>query len=91
MKTVLEPYVFQGGGAKNFMNMESGSFQQLSKDLLSATVEIPFSIPAYFSLLGRAVVSLEGIALVGDPDYKMVNATCNAKLKCTQVQMYLCL
>ncbi|GMH41398.1 hypothetical protein BSKO_09308 [Bryopsis sp. KO-2023] len=70
MKTILEPYVVQGGGAKGFI--ENGNFQQMTKDMISATVEIPFAIPPYFSLLGRAIVSLEGIALVGDPDYRMV-------------------
>lgn len=81
MKTVLEPYVFQGGGAKNILG--GGNFQQLSKDLFSVTVEVPFSIPPYFSLLGRAIVSLEGIALIGDPNYRMV------RNQPSQVTLYL--
>eukprot|EP00899_Mesostigma_viride_P014434 jgi/Mesvir1/22992/Mv05685-RA.2 len=63
---VLGPYVYQGGGAKNI------NFQALSADLIAITQEIPFSIPPYFALLGRAVAVLEGIALVGDPNYRMV-------------------
>lgn len=46
--------------------------QMLSQDLLQASLEIPFSVPPYMSLLARAVATLEGIALTGDPDYQMV-------------------
>lgn len=38
----------------------------------SVTLEIPFSVPPYMSLLARSVATLEGIALVGDPAYQMV-------------------
>lgn len=65
MDRVLGPYL-RGGGAKAF------NFQALSQDLLSATLEIPFSVPPYMSLLARSVATLEGIALVGDPNYQMV-------------------
>ena len=34
--------------------------------------DIPFSIPPYFALLARAVVTLEGIALTANPDYRLV-------------------
>ncbi|PSC74696.1 alanine-glyoxylate transaminase [Micractinium conductrix] len=66
MERVLGPYL-RGGGAKAF------NFQALSTDLLSATLEIPFSVPPYMSLLARSVATLEGIALVGDPNYQMVS------------------
>ena len=33
---------------------------------------MPFSIPPYFALLGRAIVTLEGIALTGDPEYALI-------------------
>jgi hypothetical protein len=46
--------------------------QALSQDLLAASLEIPFSVPPYMSLLARAVATLEGIALTGDPGYQMV-------------------
>ncbi len=42
----------------------------MSQDLLTATMEIPFSVPPYAALLARSVASLEGIALLGDPDYQ---------------------
>lgn len=41
--------------------------------LQSATLEIPFSVPPYMSLLARSVATLEGIALVGDENYQMVS------------------
>lgn len=48
------------------------SNQALSQDLLRTTLEIPFSVPPYMSLLARSVATLEGIALLGDPNYQMV-------------------
>ena len=64
---------------KKMYNMEDGSlqstaggFQAMTQDLLTVLNDIPFSIPPYFALLGRAVVTLEGIALIGNPDYRLV-------------------
>lgn len=74
LERVLAPYVTGGGGAKAFMGegVFSASFQNLMRDLSQAAVEIPFSIPAYWPIIGRSVAILEGIALTGDPDYKIV-------------------
>merc|ERR1712224_1134762 len=44
----------------------------LGQDILTMTTEIPFSIPPYVSLLARSVVTLEGIALKGNPSYQLV-------------------
>lgn len=52
--------------------MQSPHLQAGLQDLLAATLEIPFSIPPYMSLLARSVATLEGIALQGDPNYAMV-------------------
>jgi aarF domain-containing kinase len=85
MDKALSPYV-KGGGAKKYeaelkklYNMEDGTlsstaggFQAMTQDLLTVLNDIPFSIPPYFALLGRAVVTLEGIALIGDPEYRLV-------------------
>lgn len=49
MERVLGPYL-RGGGARAF------NFQALSQDLLAATLEIPFSVPPYMSLLARVSV-----------------------------------
>jgi predicted unusual protein kinase regulating ubiquinone biosynthesis (AarF/ABC1/UbiB family) len=62
---VLEQYL-KGGGA------QAMNFYALGQDILTLTTTIPFSIPPYVSLLARSVVTLEGIALKGDPGYQLV-------------------
>ncbi|CAN8076634.1 unnamed protein product [Agarophyton chilense] len=56
----------EGGGA-NAIN-----FQSLSEELATVTFDFPFSIPPAFALLLRALSVLEGIALVGDPEFKLI-------------------
>lgn len=56
----------EGGGAKSI------NFQSLSDELASVTFDFPFSIPPSFALLLRALSVLEGIALVGDPEFKLI-------------------
>ena len=75
MDKALTPYV-KGGGAKRYeaelknmygmdgsMDSTVGGFQAMTQDMLTVLNDIPFSIPPYFALLARAVVTLEGIAL----------------------------
>merc|ERR1719473_2376813 len=56
-----------GGGAKNI------NFNELAADLAQITFDYPFRIPPYFALIIRAIGVLEGIALVGDPDFAIVD------------------
>merc|ERR1711871_450037 len=56
-----------GGGAKSI------NFQALAADLAQITFEYPFRIPPYFALIIRAIGVLEGIALVGDKDFAIVD------------------
>jgi hypothetical protein len=56
-----------GGGAKGI------NFQELAADLAQITFDYPFRIPPYFALIIRAIGVLEGIALVGDPDFAIVD------------------
>jgi aarF domain-containing kinase len=56
-----------GGGAKNL------NFQDLAADLAQITFDYPFRIPPYFALIIRAIGVLEGIALVGDPNFAIVD------------------
>lgn len=56
----------EGGGAKSI------NFQSLSEELATVTFDFPFSIPPAFALLLRALSVLEGIALVGDPEFKLI-------------------
>ncbi|KAI3957076.1 hypothetical protein MKW92_016140 [Papaver armeniacum] len=57
----------EGGGAKNL------NFQELAADLAQITFDYPFKIPPYFALIIRAIGVLEGIALVGDPEFAIVD------------------
>jgi aarF domain-containing kinase len=57
-----------GGGAKSI------NFNELSADLAEITFEYPFRIPPFFALVIRAIGVLEGIALVGNPDFAIVEA-----------------
>jgi len=84
MDKALSPYV-KGGGARKYeeelrktYGMEAqggvtvGGLQAMTSDALTVLNDIPFSIPPYFAILGRAIVTLEGVALVGDPDYSII-------------------
>lgn len=87
MDKALSPYI-AGGGAKKFeervrasygmeggdLGKQVGGFQAMTQDALTVLNDVPFSIPPYFALLGRAFVTLEGIALQGDPDYAIIQA-----------------
>lgn len=57
----------EGGGAKNI------NFQELAADLAQITFDYPFRIPPYFALIIRGIGVLEGIALVGDPEFAIVD------------------
>ncbi len=56
-----------GGGAKSI------NFQELAAELAQITYDYPFSIPAYFALIIRAISVLEGIALVGNPNFAIID------------------
>lgn len=56
-----------GGGAKNI------NFNDLAADLAEITFTQPFRIPPYFALIIRAIGVLEGIALVGNPEFAIVD------------------
>merc|ERR1740138_1882088 len=56
-----------GGGAKGI------NFQDLAADLAQITFEYPFRIPPYFALVIRAISVLEGIALVANPGFAIID------------------
>lgn len=56
-----------GGGAKSI------NFQELASELAEITFEYPFRIPPYFALVIRAISVLEGIALVGNPNFAIID------------------
>ena len=63
-----------GGGAKSI------NFQELAADLAEITYEFPFKIPPYFALVIRAISVLEGIALVGNPEFAIIDEVCTIDL-----------
>jgi len=85
MDKALSPYV-KGGGAKRYeaevkkmydmkegdMGSQVGGLQAMTQDALTVLNDVPFSIPPYFAILGRAIVTLEGVALTGDEDYGII-------------------
>ena len=48
-------------------------FQELAADLAEITYEFPFRIPPYSALIIRAISVLEGIALVGNPQFAIID------------------
>ena len=52
---------------------KSINFQELASDLAEITFKFPFKIPPYFALVIRAISVLEGIALVGNPEFAIVD------------------
>jgi len=56
----------------NNLNSQVGGFQAMTQDALTVLQDVPFSIPPYFAILGRAIVTLEGVALTGNPDYGII-------------------
>ena len=86
MDKALTPYL-AGGGAKKYEEAirssygidgtysgSIGGFQAMTQDMLTVLNQVPFSIPPSFALLGRAIVTLEGIALMGDQDYALIQS-----------------
>ncbi len=86
MDKALTPYVM-GGGAKKYesevrkmygmdegssMQAQVGGFQAMTQDALTVLEQVPFSIPPYFAILGRAIVTLEGVALTGNDEYGII-------------------
>jgi aarF domain-containing kinase len=85
MDKALSPYVM-GGGAKKYeeelkklygmedgsMKSQVGGFQAMTQDALTVLEKVPFSIPPYFAILGRAIVTLEGVALTGNENYGII-------------------
>ena len=73
LKPILPPLArvfdqaLEGGGAKNI------NFQEVAADLAQITFDYPFRIPPYFALIIRAIGVLEGIALVGNPEFALVD------------------
>ena len=56
------------------MAARKARFSTMTKELNQIFFEFPFSIPPYFALITRALVTLEGIALAGDPAFDLFDS-----------------
>ena len=58
--------------------LESGvnamDFKSVTDDLSGVMYKFPFRVPPYYALIIRSLVTLEGIALSVDPDFKILGA-----------------
>ncbi|KAK0607445.1 hypothetical protein LWI29_015180 [Acer saccharum] len=62
-----------GAIVKDFVKLDFIPEGELASDLAQITFDYPFRIPPYFALIIRAIGVLEGIALVGNPDFAIVD------------------
>jgi predicted unusual protein kinase regulating ubiquinone biosynthesis (AarF/ABC1/UbiB family) len=73
----LEPIVpaFEGVfGQALEMGVSKMDFKAVTDDLSGVMYRFPFRVPAYYALIIRSLVTLEGIALSVDPDFKILGA-----------------
>jgi predicted unusual protein kinase regulating ubiquinone biosynthesis (AarF/ABC1/UbiB family) len=49
------------------------NFKSLTDQMSEMMYEFPFQVPAYYALIIRSMVTLEGIAIGIDPDFKVLN------------------
>lgn len=50
-------------------------FHAISNDLNAIFFEFPFIVPEYFALITRALIVLEGIAVIGEPTFDIFAAS----------------
>lgn len=50
------------------------NIKSITDDLSSLMYEYPFRVPAYYALIIRSLVTLEGIAILIDPNFKVLSA-----------------
>ncbi len=56
------------------MGVNKLDFKSVTDDLSGVMYKFPFKIPAYYALIIRSLITLEGIALSVDPNFKILGA-----------------
>ncbi|MFO7629842.1 MAG: AarF/ABC1/UbiB kinase family protein [Prochlorococcaceae cyanobacterium] len=56
------------------MGVSRMDFKAVTDDLSGVMYRFPFRVPPYYALIIRSLVTLEGIALTVDPDFKILGA-----------------
>ena len=54
-------------------NVADLDFKSVTDQLSGVMYEFPFQVPAYYALIVRSLVTLEGIAISVDPDFKVLS------------------
>jgi predicted unusual protein kinase regulating ubiquinone biosynthesis (AarF/ABC1/UbiB family) len=65
--------VFNGSMGTTGTNVAELDFKSVTDQLSSVMYEFPFRVPAYYALIIRSLVTLEGIAIAVDPDFKVLS------------------
>jgi predicted unusual protein kinase regulating ubiquinone biosynthesis (AarF/ABC1/UbiB family) len=65
--------VFNGSMGTSGTNVAELDFKSITDQLSGVMYEYPFQVPAYYALILRSLVTLEGIAVVVDPEFKVMS------------------
>ena len=65
--------VFTKSFGETGTNVADLDFKSVTDQLSGVMYEFPFQVPAYYALIIRSLVTLEGIAISVDPDFKVLS------------------
>jgi predicted unusual protein kinase regulating ubiquinone biosynthesis (AarF/ABC1/UbiB family) len=65
--------VFNSSLGTNGTNVADLDFKSVTDQLSGVMYEFPFQVPAYYALIIRSLVTLEGIAISVDPNFKVLS------------------
>lgn len=65
--------VFNSSMGASGVNVAELDFKSVTDQLSGVMYEYPFRVPAYYALIIRSLVTLEGIAIAVDPDFKVLS------------------
>jgi predicted unusual protein kinase regulating ubiquinone biosynthesis (AarF/ABC1/UbiB family) len=65
--------VFNSSMGTTGTNVADLDFKSVTDQLSGVMYEFPFRVPAYYALIVRSLVTLEGLAVAVDPDFKVLS------------------
>jgi predicted unusual protein kinase regulating ubiquinone biosynthesis (AarF/ABC1/UbiB family) len=65
--------VFNSSMGSSGVNVADLDFKSVTDQLSGVMYEFPFRVPAYYALIVRSLVTLEGLAVAVDPDFKVLS------------------
>ena len=75
LEPILENVIKMGVEGGSDMRKRRRQFREISGDLNAIFFQYPFTVPAFFALITRGLGLLEGIALKGDENFDIFNAS----------------